>query len=74
MIRIMKLKRMRWAGPVASMGLKTTQDFPRKLQLGKPSHRRILEEENGLIWAILIWLNIGTNQTLGSIKFWEILE
>jgi hypothetical protein len=69
--RIIKSRRMRWAGHVARMGEKRKMY---RLLVGKPGEKRtlgrprrrywitlkcILERYNGLVWTGLVWLRIG---------------
>jgi hypothetical protein len=75
-IRIMKLRRMRWAWHVARMGAKRNAY---RLLVGKPEGRRTLErprhrwldnirmdlvEVDGVMWAGLVRLRIGTGGEL----------
>jgi hypothetical protein len=87
-IRIIKSRRMRWAGPVARMGEKTNVyrllvGMPEgKRPLGRPRHRWIDNIKMDLleigVWTGLVWLRIGTgelgNEPSGSIKCWESTE
>jgi hypothetical protein len=60
-IRIMKLRRMRWAGHVARKGEKRNAY---RLFVGKPEGRRSLGRPrrrwDGVMWTGLVWLRIGT--------------
>jgi hypothetical protein len=71
-IRIIKSRRMRWAGYVVRMGEKRNVY---KLLVGKPEGKRplgrprlgrwiilgwILERWDGVMWIGLVWLRIGT--------------
>jgi hypothetical protein len=75
-IRIIKLRRMRWAGHVARMGEKRNAY---RLLVGKPERKRplgrprlgrwitlvwILERWDGVMWTGLVWLRIGTDGEL----------
>jgi hypothetical protein len=75
-IRIIKLRRMRWAGHVAQMGEKRNVYT---LFVGKPEGKRpigrprrrwviilgwILERWDGVMWTGLVWLRIGTGGEL----------
>jgi hypothetical protein len=76
-IRIIKSRRMRWAGHVAQMGEKRNAY---RLLVGKPEGRRplgrprrrwvdyilgwILERWDGVMWTGLVWLRIGTGGEL----------
>jgi hypothetical protein len=72
-IRMIKSRRMRWAGHVARMGAKRTTY---RLLVGKPEGKRLLgiprrrwvdsikidlEREDGMVWTGSIWLRIGTS-------------
>jgi hypothetical protein len=72
-IRIIKSRRMRWAGHVARMGEKRKAY---RILVGKPEVRDhwedldvsgwtilkwILEREDGMVWIGSIWLRIGTS-------------
>jgi hypothetical protein len=75
-IRILKLRRMRWTGHVARMGEKITAyrllvGKPEgKRPLGRPRHRWvdklgwILERWDCVMWIGLVWLRIGTGGEL----------
>jgi hypothetical protein len=72
-IRMIKLRRMRWAGHVARMGEKRN---PYRILVGKPEGNRPLGRPrrwwadnikmdlrwDGLVWNGLIWLRIGTSE------------
>jgi hypothetical protein len=75
-IRIMKLRRMRWAGHVARWGEKRNAY---RLLVGKPEGRRPLRrpsrrwldnirmdlvEGDGVMWTGLVWLRIGAGGEL----------
>jgi hypothetical protein len=70
-IRIIKSRRMRWAGHVARMGEKRNAYW---LLVGKPEGKRPLGRPRGLWWIILgwilerwtglVWLRIGTGGEL----------
>jgi hypothetical protein len=75
-IRIIKSRRMRWAGHVARVGEKRNAY---RLLVGKPEGRRplgrprrrrwiilgrILERWDGVMWTGLVWLRIGTGGEL----------
>jgi hypothetical protein len=70
-IRIIKSRRMRWAGHIARMGEKRNVY---RLLVGKPEGRRplggwiilgcILERWDGVMWTGLVWLRIGTGGEL----------
>jgi hypothetical protein len=75
-IRIMKSKRVRWAGHVARMGEKRNAY---RLLVGKPEGKRSLErprrkwvdnikidllEIGWAVWTGLVWLRIGTSGEL----------
>jgi hypothetical protein len=75
-IRIIKSKRMRWAGPVARMGRRGTRiDYLWESQK-KREHQEnqdlggwiilgwILERWDGVMWTGLFWLRIGTGGEL----------
>jgi hypothetical protein len=71
-IRMIKSKRMRWAGHVARIAAKGNEyrifggKGRRKRQLGRPRHRWVdnikidLTEINEMVWTGSIWLKIGT--------------
>jgi hypothetical protein len=71
-IRIIKSRRMRWAGDVARMGEKRNAyrllvgKSEGKSQLGRPRHRWVdnirmyLVRWDGVMWTGLVWLRIGT--------------
>jgi hypothetical protein len=76
-IRIIKVRRMRWAGHVARSGEKS--NAYRLMMVGKPEERRLLGrprrrcldnirmelvEVNGVMWTGLVWLRIGTGGEL----------
>jgi hypothetical protein len=76
-IRIIKSRRMRWAGHVARMGEKMnayrllTGKREGKRPLGRPRYvggwiilGLILERWDGVMWTGLIWLRIGTGGEL----------
>jgi hypothetical protein len=75
-IRIIKLRRMRWAGHVARMGAKRNayrllvRKPEGKRPLGRPrcrwvdNIRMILERWYGVMWTGLVWLRIGTGGEL----------
>jgi hypothetical protein len=74
-VRIIKSRRMRWAGHVARMGQKTNAYMllvgkpEGKRPLGRPRRRwvdniRILERWDGVMWTGLVWLRIGTGGEL----------
>jgi hypothetical protein len=75
-VRIIKLRRMRWAGHVARRGKKRevyrllVGKLEGKRPLGRPRCRRleilgwIMERWDGLVWTGLVWLRIGTNGEL----------
>jgi hypothetical protein len=69
-IRIIKSRRLRWAGHVARMGEKRNAyrilvGKPEGLDVGKKIILRwILERWNGVGWSGLIWLRIGTGGRL----------
>jgi hypothetical protein len=75
-IRIVKLRRMRWAGHVARMGEKKNAysllvGRPEgNRPLGRPRHwwgiilRWSLERWDGVMWTGLVWLRIGTGGEL----------
>jgi hypothetical protein len=71
-IRIIKSRRMRWAGHVARMGEKRNAcrilvgNPERKRTLGRPRRKwedniRMDLREDGVVWTRLIWLRIGTS-------------
>jgi hypothetical protein len=75
-IRIIKSRRMRWAGHVARVGEKRNAY---RLLVGKPEGKRpvgrqglggwtilgwILERCDGVMWTGLVWLRIGTSGEL----------
>jgi hypothetical protein len=75
-VRIIKSRRMRWAGHVARMGEKRNAY---RLSVGKPEGKRplgrprrrwvdnirmILERWDGVMWTGLVWLKIGTGGEL----------
>jgi hypothetical protein len=75
-IRIIKSRRMRWAGHVALMGEKRNTY---RLLVGKPEGKRplgrprrrwwiilgwIVERWDGVMWTGLVWLRIGTGGEL----------
>jgi hypothetical protein len=76
-IRIVKSRRMRWAGHVARMGEKRNSY---RLLVGKPEGKRplgrprcrwvdnirmeILERWDGVMWTGLVWLSLGTGGEL----------
>jgi hypothetical protein len=75
-IRVIKPRRMRWAGYVARMGEKRNAC---RILVGKPEEKRplgtyklderiilrwILERWDGVVWSGLIWLRIGTSGRL----------
>jgi hypothetical protein len=75
-IRIIKSRRMRWAGHVARIGEKRNAY---RLLVGKPKGKRplgrprcggwiilgwILERWDGVMWTGLVWLRIGTGGEL----------
>jgi hypothetical protein len=71
-IRMIKSRRMRWAGHIARMGEKrnahrlAAKKQKRKRPIGRPKHKRvgnIMMEitKNGVIWTGLIWLWIETS-------------
>jgi hypothetical protein len=75
-IKIIKLRRIRWAGHVAGIGEKRNAY---KLLVGKPEGKRplgrrrrrwsvilrgILERWDGVMWIGLVWLRIGTGGEL----------
>jgi hypothetical protein len=75
-IRIIKWRRMRWAGHVAQMGEKRNAY---RLLVGEPEGKRplgrprvgewiilgwILERWDGVMWTGLVWLRIGTGGEL----------
>jgi hypothetical protein len=78
-IRIMKSRRMRWAGHVARMREKRNGY---RLLVGKPEGRRplgrprrswvgwILWRWDGVMWTGLVWLRIGTGGELWWIRYW----
>jgi hypothetical protein len=76
-IRIIKSRRMRWAGHVARMREKKkayrllVRKPEGKRPLGRPRHRWvdnilgwILERWDGVMWTGLVWLRIGTGGEL----------
>jgi hypothetical protein len=75
-IRIIKSRRMRWAGHVARIGEKRivyrllVGKPEGKRPLGRPRHRWIdnikmnLLEKNSVLWTGLVWLRIGTGGEL----------
>jgi hypothetical protein len=70
-IRIIKLRKMRWAGHVAQMGEKRNayRLLVGKRPLGRPRRRWIilgwiLERWDGVMWTGLVWLRIGTGGEL----------
>jgi hypothetical protein len=74
-IRIIKSRRMRWAGHVALIG---EERNAHRILVGNPEEKRLLErprrkwEDNiridlrkdGVVWTGLIWLRIGTSGVL----------
>jgi hypothetical protein len=74
-IRMMKSRRMRWAGRVARMGPKLNRY---RILVGKPEGKRPLGRPrckwvdnikmdlryDGVIWTVLIWLRIWTSGVL----------
>jgi hypothetical protein len=69
-IRIIKSRKMRWAGRVARMGEKRNAY---RLLVGKPEGKGgwiilvlgwILERWDGVMWTGLVWLRIGTGGEL----------
>jgi hypothetical protein len=72
-IRMIKWRRMRWAGHVARMGEKRNAyrvlvgKQEGKRPLGRPMREWIynikidLREEDGVVWTGLMWLRIGTS-------------
>jgi hypothetical protein len=80
-IRIIKSRRMRWAGQVARMGKKRNAN---RLLVGKPEGKRplgrprrrwwmilgwILERWDGVMWTGLVWLRMGTGGELLRIRY-----
>jgi hypothetical protein len=75
-IRIIKSRRMRWAGHVARMGAKSNAyrllvGKPEgKIPLGRPRRRWVdnirmdLERWDGVMWTGLVWLRVGTGGEL----------
>jgi hypothetical protein len=75
-IRIIKSKRIRWAGHVARMEKRTTYrllvEKPEgKRPLGRPRGRCVgnitmdfVEKRDGVVWTGLVWLRIGTGGEL----------
>jgi hypothetical protein len=57
-IRMMKSRRMRWAGHVARIG-ETRNAY--RILLGKPEGKRPLERQDGMVWTGLNWLRIGNS-------------
>jgi hypothetical protein len=59
-IRLIKLRRMRWAGHVARMGKKRNAY---RVLVGKPEGKRSLgrprRRSDGVTWTGLVWLRIG---------------
>jgi hypothetical protein len=70
-IRIIKLRRMRWVGHVAQMGEKRNMY---RLLVEKPEGTRPLGRPrrrwNGVMWTGLVWLRIGTGGELLWIRYW----
>jgi hypothetical protein len=73
-IRMIKSKRIRWAGHVAHMGRRgmhiriwwerqKERDHYQDVYVGgRIILRRILERKDGVVWTGLIWLRIGTSE------------
>jgi hypothetical protein len=59
-IRLIKSRRMRWAGHVARMGEKRNSY---RLLVGKPEGK-ILDRWDGVLWTGLVWLRTGTSREL----------
>jgi hypothetical protein len=72
-IRMIKSRRMRWAGHVARMGLKKTgyRIFVGKPEgkkpLVRPRRRWILKKSDGVLWAGFICLRTGIS---GHLSTW----
>jgi hypothetical protein len=76
-IRIIKLKRVRWAGYVVRMGKKRNRYrlLVGKSPLGRSRHRQVDNIKMDLIeirWGGVDWS--GGNERLSSIKCWETIE
>jgi hypothetical protein len=77
-MRMIKSRRMRWAGHVARMGERMNAY---RLLVGKPKGKRPLgrprprwvETWNGVVWIALVWLRIGGEVREGRIRSFGLI-
>jgi hypothetical protein len=81
-IRVIKLRRMRWAGHVARMGDKrNAYRLVGKRRLGRPSHRWVVNNRMNLVevgWGDVHCIDLAEDRdrwrASGSVKCWETVE